>query len=98
MTPPDDGPELLYHYTTAVGLEGILTTGDLWATNALYLNDATEITHFLNLLRQEVDVFLRGHLSPREIEIAGRIRETIDVTSILVSGAVQFLHCKLLRR
>ncbi len=38
--------EELYHYTTAVGLEGILRTQQLWATNMAYLNDAEEHTGF----------------------------------------------------
>lgn len=40
MTPKE--PETLYHYTTAEGLIGIMQSKCLWATNLLYLNDATE--------------------------------------------------------
>lgn len=36
----------VYHYTTAVGLEGILRTRQLWATHMSYLNDAEEHTGF----------------------------------------------------
>jgi len=35
--------EMLYHYTTPDGLIGILKTGTLWATNAFYLNDSSEL-------------------------------------------------------
>jgi hypothetical protein len=38
-TPPD----ILYHYTTAIGLKGILETSTLWATDATFLNDAQEL-------------------------------------------------------
>lgn len=34
---------LLYHYTDASGVLGILRNNSIWATNALYLNDAEEI-------------------------------------------------------
>ena len=34
---------LLYHYTTADGLIGIVSTQQLWATRAFYFNDAGEI-------------------------------------------------------
>lgn len=34
---------LLYLYTTAYGLKGIVENDELWATSACYLNDSTEI-------------------------------------------------------
>ena len=40
-------PELL-HYTTLAGLRGILSSGCLWATDATFLNDSSEISHFLD--------------------------------------------------
>ena len=40
-------PELL-HYTTLEGLRGIVSSGCLWATDATYLNDSGEITHFFD--------------------------------------------------
>src|SRR5713226_7187525 len=36
----------LYHYTTSVGLEGILRTQQLWATHIGYMNDAEEHVGF----------------------------------------------------
>ena len=36
-------PEILYHYTTAIGLTGIIESQTLWATNAEFLNDAQEL-------------------------------------------------------
>src|ERR1700723_3779531 len=45
----EEHPEL-FHYTSAGGLEGILKTQTLWATNALFLNDRWEITAFEMLL------------------------------------------------
>lgn len=49
----------LIHYTTAGGLAGILSSHSLWATHTAFLNDASEITTFLDrrlpgLLQQEV--------------------------------------------
>jgi hypothetical protein len=38
--------EKLYHYTTWEGLQGILETRTLWATNYKYLNDYSEINLF----------------------------------------------------
>lgn len=35
-------PPSLYHYTDSQGFEGIVSTNSLWATNAKFLNDASE--------------------------------------------------------
>jgi Protein of unknown function (DUF2971) len=37
------------HYTTFAGLQGIISSGCLWATDAAYLNDTSEITHFFDV-------------------------------------------------
>ena len=50
-------PPVLYHYTNASGLKGILETGSLWATDAEFLNDAQE----LQFGRSELCHALRAH-------------------------------------
>lgn len=45
-------PPHLYHYTTTDGLRGILTSQSLYATDPLYLNDSTELSHGLDLLSE----------------------------------------------
>jgi hypothetical protein len=57
----DSGPELLYHYTDARGLYGILTSGELRATEALYLNDASELDYVFLLLAEVLDGFVEGN-------------------------------------
>jgi len=43
---PDDFlPETLYHYTSAAGLFGIISTGKLWGSHYNYLNDASELAY-----------------------------------------------------
>ncbi|MCG6146605.1 DUF2971 domain-containing protein [Leptospira bandrabouensis] len=42
--------KLLYHYTDIQALQGIVTSGELWATHASFLNDSQEIIHALNLI------------------------------------------------
>lgn len=49
---------LLYHYTTAEGLKGIIENNELWATSAYFLNDPTEITYGYNRLREVLDKWL----------------------------------------
>jgi hypothetical protein len=45
-------PDLLYHYTDSSGLMGILNSKELWATDALFTNDRTEVLHSLFVLRR----------------------------------------------
>jgi hypothetical protein len=54
----------LYHYTGQEGLLGIVTSGTLWATNIVYLNDATEFHRPLSMLRDRV----KEELERREYE------------------------------
>src|SRR4051794_16383597 len=41
-------PDLIYHYTGAPGLEGILRSGTLWLTDVFRLNDLDEIRYGLD--------------------------------------------------
>jgi hypothetical protein len=38
--------ETVYHYTSAEGLRGIVTSGEIWLTNAAFVNDTTECRLF----------------------------------------------------
>jgi len=39
--------ETIYHYTSAEGFRGIVTSSELWLTNAAFVNDTTECKAFL---------------------------------------------------
>src|ERR1035437_8040735 len=70
-------PKYLYHYTSQKGLFGILQTNKLWMTNILYLNDSSEFTHTLDLVKSELENRkvtlpkrrLRGLLNDEEIDL-----------------------------
>jgi len=47
--------KILYHYTSLEGLLGIIESKSIWATNVLYLNDASELNYALKLLSDEVN-------------------------------------------
>ena len=49
LDPDEFIPEMLYHYTSAYGLYGILSSGILRAGNFSYLNDSSEIQYGRNL-------------------------------------------------
>lgn len=48
--PVDD--HLIWHYTTASGVKGILESGVIYATDALYLNDSRELLEALEVQRR----------------------------------------------
>ncbi|WP_157046120.1 DUF2971 domain-containing protein [Geotalea uraniireducens] len=48
---------MLFHYTSLQGLLGITESASIWATNILYLNDASELLYAKDLLKEELTVF-----------------------------------------
>ncbi|HET9100652.1 MAG TPA: DUF2971 domain-containing protein [Acidobacteriaceae bacterium] len=48
-------PPHIYHYTTEMGLWGILKSGKLWLTDIFSLNDPSELEHGLNLANEKLD-------------------------------------------
>ncbi len=44
-----EAPDVLWHYTDANGVRGILAADNLWATNARFLNDSEEIAYGMEL-------------------------------------------------
>lgn len=47
-------PEVLYHYTSATGLTGILESQSLWASDVRFMNDASEFVYASDLIKQTV--------------------------------------------
>lgn len=45
-----DTPEILYHYTDAKGLLGILNSKQIWATSYRFMNDAREFEYGFDLI------------------------------------------------
>lgn len=74
-------PEL-FHYTSLEGLEGILKSGILWATNARHLNDTTE---FL-LLWENILPYIRDYL---QVEVRRNREQYQHVFENLEEGAAQ---------
>lgn len=65
-SPSRFGIDLVWHYTNAQGLLGILQSDQLWATSTRMLNDGREIAHGLDLLGNEAMRYLEDNsdLSP----------------------------------
>src|ERR1043166_2511198 len=51
---PTKLPSTLFHYTNAAGLEGIVSSGAIYLTDAFYLNDKTELSYTRDLVAQIV--------------------------------------------
>lgn len=71
-------PEHLYHYTSAAGLEGIIKANALWATLIHHLNDSTEFTLALELMRSVAEKDKGLDEAFREF-----VCETIDAVSLI---------------
>lgn len=50
-TPAGTPPDIIYHYTTAAGLIGILENAKLWVSRAVCLNDPNEVVYGEQLVR-----------------------------------------------
>lgn len=65
---------LLYHYTSQAGLQGIVNSGVIWATNILYLNDSKELLNAIDVARWGLNhVFEHYTLSKKETEFLHQI-------------------------
>src|SRR5208337_2075131 len=89
-----DEPDILYHYTSQKGLLGILQKNKLWMTDIFYLNDSSELTHTLNLVKSEFKK--REELLPpyrgiggvyplaQEDEINNKIHDTFKLIKLFI--------------
>jgi hypothetical protein len=74
---------LLSHYTNRAGLEGITSTGTLWATNFLMLNDSAEYFHAWEQIQSEAFDYTLQRLpkdlldsnAQKEMALAATLRE-----------------------
>ena len=72
---PRPKTDLLYHYTTAEGLKGIVENDELWASSAYYLNDSSEIYYGCGLLRDVIDEWIKNSSRPETSLTLGLVRQ-----------------------
>jgi hypothetical protein len=58
----DGRPSVVYHYTTAAGMRGILESNCIWASAAYYLNDSSEIEYGCRLVLDVIAEWRRANL------------------------------------
>lgn len=71
LRPSDAHPDVIYHYTTAAGLHGIVTSGILRRTNYSFLNDSQEVRFGLDLATRILDSVARSSSGPAADIFAG---------------------------
>jgi hypothetical protein len=82
-------PTRLFHYTPQAGLLGIIKSNVLWATNALYLNDSSELLYGLSVAREHMSAVVAKSDIVREF--LRRAEQLLDL-SVLTPGR-QFYAC-----
>jgi hypothetical protein len=83
ILPPIQAPAtgLLFHYTAAEGLKGIIENNELWASSAYFLNDSTEVIYGYGLLKEALVEWIANNPRPEvslSLEIARDFRRSFD--------------------
>ena len=86
-------PRILYHYTSAAGLLGIVNQQRLRATNFSYLNDSSEITYGLDLIRQRLALRIGRDETTRKM-----LSEARDVLDDFAPLSETYVACFSTRR
>jgi hypothetical protein len=60
-------PDVLYHFTDAAGVTGILTNKELWASRAMSLNDASEMEYGIARTKNYLDGRIESETDPRRL-------------------------------
>jgi hypothetical protein len=66
-------PDLLFHYTSAEALLGIVETGELWASQIRYLNDTAELLYAAQL----TEIVLKERIA----RLAGPLRSAVQAAT-----------------
>ncbi|HEY0170096.1 MAG TPA: DUF2971 domain-containing protein [Pyrinomonadaceae bacterium] len=72
-----DVPPVLYHYTNAEGLIGILGRKQIWASNVCFLNDARELIHGRMLVEKVIEEGLETHPTGKAHDFLADCRERV---------------------
>jgi hypothetical protein len=76
-----ESPTSLYHYTGAEALTKIISTNELWATNAVFMNDEMEIRHAATLLGRLIE---EASGSPGGEGAASRVNSDGSIRQVLM--------------
>jgi hypothetical protein len=85
-------PRIIYHYTDAKGLKGILESGALWLTDIRNLNDPSELKHGFYHTVKILDRMAAEGSSPEIKQFAQRFR-FFSSDNRLINAAHFFITC-----
>lgn len=71
-------PQVIYHYTDAAGLAGMLSSGRIWATQYRFLNDRSEVDHTRALVRSVILARMKERNRARMGVLYSRILDQIE--------------------
>jgi hypothetical protein len=78
LKPRRKSPPLLYHYTSAEGLLGILNNRAIWASDIRTMNDMRELNYSTDLLRELAIAKASTNNIPELLECCSSISELLD--------------------
>jgi Protein of unknown function (DUF2971) len=84
-------PPMLYHYTTEMGLRGILESGNLWFSDIFAQNDPSELRHGLSI----ATAILKSRITNKrpEIDTFAQSIERFDVDAGIEAAGHFFIFC-----
>lgn len=92
-----ENEKILFHYTSFEGLLGITSSQpqSIWATNILYLSDASELHYALGLLKEQIRNFQKelGNALMHENVFFQRLMEFIEEENFIPSGHLGCYVC-----
>jgi hypothetical protein len=88
-------PALLYHYTVSEPAVSIIETGELWATNAVFMNDESEIRYAADIVRRVLEEVVNdpGFISANEEGVARALEPVRRVLANLHSYVEVYVSC-----
>lgn len=93
----EENNKILFHYTSLEGLLGIISSQSqsIWATNILYLSDASELNYALGLLKEQIRNFQKG---PVNVFAPGgmffqKLMELIEGENFIPTGPLGYYVC-----
>ncbi len=87
-----DPPRLLYHYTSAEGLLGMLEGHQLWATNVRFMNDTTELGYGIGLVREVLQEPATGRAPRRAASRRVTRQNREDILAMLADTEANTKH------
>lgn len=81
-------PDVLWHYTGQLGFEGMSSSSEIWLTNALFLNDKSELNYGIALTQRTLRDMKGRYSSPLIQKFLQDSSVSMQVTNLIVGAYV----------